>query len=59
MKYKDTGKLQLIAQKEFADNGEVVRIVDFLNKTLKKKGLLFGMTRNSETKRVTINIYEI
>ncbi|MGE5417257.1 MAG: DUF4264 family protein [Acidobacteriota bacterium] len=48
MNKKDSGKLEPISQSSFQDNPDMVRVVDFLNKSLKKKGLIFGPTRNRE-----------
>lgn len=59
MNKKDSGKLDLIAQKGFQDNPEMIKVVDFLNKSLKKKGFLFGLTRSSDKNEVSISIYEI
>jgi hypothetical protein len=52
-------KLQLVAHKSFKANDELVKIVDFLNKNLKSKKVLFGLTKNKERQEMTINIYEI
>lgn len=52
------GKLELIAIKSFTSHDEMYKVVDFLNKSLKHKNLMFGMTRNSEENTVTISIYE-
>jgi hypothetical protein len=49
-------KLELIALKEFEDNGELYRVVDFLNKSLKDKNIIFGLRRNGD--KATITIYE-
>lgn len=52
------GKLELIAIKSFTSHEEMYKVVDFLNKSLKHKNLMFGMTRNSEENTVTISVYE-
>jgi hypothetical protein len=49
-------KLELIAHKSFPNYDQMYKVVDFLNKTLKDKNLIFGLTKKDET--VTINIYE-
>jgi hypothetical protein len=49
----------MIAHKTFRANDELVRVVDFLNKTLKDRGLLFGLTKDSRQQEMTINIYEL
>jgi len=56
---KDTGKLELIAFKSFSANDELVYVVDFLNKSLKEKKIMFGLTKNKRTSQMTINIYDI
>ncbi len=55
---EDKGKLEIIAFKNFAVNPELVYIVDFLNKSLKDKGIMFGITKDKEKNEMTINIYE-
>lgn len=56
---EDKGKLELIAFKSFNAQPELVYVIDFLNKSLKDKGLMFGLTRDKEKETMTINIYEI
>ncbi|NLU49037.1 MAG: YpmA family protein [Syntrophomonadaceae bacterium] len=56
---QNQGKLQLLAQKTFPASDELVRVVDFLNKNLKDRKVLFGITKSSERGEMTINIYEI
>jgi len=56
---QDQGKLELIATKSFAVSDNLVYIVDFLNKSLKEKRVMFGITKNKEENSMTINIYEI
>lgn len=53
------GKLELIASKTFKADPELVYIVDFLNKTLKDKHIMFGLTKEQDKDEMTINIYEI
>ncbi len=48
----------LIAIKSFSMHDEMYKVVDFLNKSLKDKNLMFGMTKNSEDNTLTISIYE-
>lgn len=54
----DPGKLELIASHSLGSNEELVRLVDFLNKSLKNRQLLFGITRDKDRKLMTINVYE-
>ena len=55
---EDNGKLELIAFKTFSANNELVYIIDFLNKNLKQKNIMFGLTKDKEKDEMTINIYE-
>jgi hypothetical protein len=55
---EEKGKLELIASKRFAQNDELVYVIDFLNKNLKIKNIMFGLTKDSENGEMTINIYE-
>lgn len=55
---KDQGKLELIAFKSFPSNDELVYVIDFLNKNLKDKKIMFGLTKDKEHQQMTINIYE-
>ncbi len=56
---KDPGKLELIATKTLTTNDELYKIVDFLNKTLKEKKLMFGLTKNTTENTMTISVYEV
>lgn len=58
MANQDQGKLQLIAQKSFSAHDELVKVVDFLNKNLKTKQIMFGISKDKEKGQMTINIYE-
>ncbi|MTI81008.1 MAG: DUF4264 domain-containing protein [Firmicutes bacterium] len=49
-------KLELIAYKAFSEYSEMYKVVDFLNKTLKEKNIIFGLTKDDD--KMTINIYE-
>ena len=55
---EDSGKLELIAHKSFSANDELVRVVDFLNKNLKAKKIMFGITKDKKENQMTINVYE-
>lgn len=52
-------KLELIASKTFKSYDDMYRIVDYLNKTLKHKKVMFGLTKNHEDGSMTVSIYEI
>lgn len=54
----EQGKLELIAFKSFTAYEDMYKIVDFLNKNLKEKKVMFGLTKNSEDNTLTISIYE-
>jgi len=51
------GKLELIAMRSFAYYNDMYQVVDFLNKTLKNRGLIFGLTK-TEDGRMEIKVYE-
>jgi len=55
---EDRGKLELIAHKNFSANDELIKVVDFLNKNLKEKKIMFGITKHKEKNQMTINVYE-
>jgi len=52
-------KLELLAAGSFPDNPDLVYVVDFLNRSLKKKNVLFGIKKNKESNEMVINIYEV
>lgn len=56
---RDPGKLELIALKSFNANDELVYVVDFLNKSLKDRKIMFGLTKDKETGQMKIHIYGI
>jgi len=51
-------KLELIAVKSFKSYDDMYKIVDFLNKILKDKDIIFGLTKDSTNDTMTISIYE-
>ncbi len=53
----EEGKLELIAVKTFPANGDLYKIVDFLNKSLKEHKLMFGLSKTGEN--MTVSIYEV
>lgn len=55
----NSGKLELLARKTFGGSPELIKVVDFLNKTLKSKKLMFGLSKDRDTGEMTISIYEI
>lgn len=48
--------LTLKALKEFDGSEDLYQVVDFLNKSLKDKNLIFGIKKNGS--KMTISIYE-
>ncbi|QGT99277.1 hypothetical protein SYNTR_0684 [Candidatus Syntrophocurvum alkaliphilum] len=58
MQEQEKGKLDLIATKNFKTNTELAYVVDFLNKNLKDKNIMFGLTKDKQKNEMTINIYE-
>jgi|CZCB01.1.fsa_nt_gi hypothetical protein len=57
MAVNDNGKLQLLAAKEITYNEELYVLVDFLNRSLKDRDLVFGLTREGDDKAI-IKIYK-
>ncbi|MGI6412121.1 MAG: YpmA family protein [Syntrophomonadaceae bacterium] len=55
---QDPGKLELIAVKNFPSNPEIIYIVDFLNKSLKKKNIMFGLAKAKNKDEMVLTIYE-
>jgi len=55
---EDGGKLELISCKSFPANDDLVRVVDFLNKNLKSKKIMFGISKDTASDLMTIKIYE-
>jgi len=55
---EERGKLELIACRSFKANDELVRVIDFFNKNLKSKQVMFGISKDKENETMTINIYE-
>jgi hypothetical protein len=56
---EDSGKLEVIARKTFQGSPELIKVVDFLNKTLKSEKVMFGLTKDLNTGEMTISIYHI
>jgi len=50
-------KLELIAKKVIPYNDDLYQLIDFLNKTLKSKHVIFGISKNGED--AIISVYEI
>ena len=56
---EDKGKLNLIAIKNFPANDNFIYIIDFLNKSLKEKKIMFGLTKDKEKNEMVVKIYEV
>jgi hypothetical protein len=54
----EEGRLELISFKSFKAHDELIYVIDFLNKSLKNKKIMFGLTKNSEKDEMTVKIYE-
>ncbi len=50
-------KLIPVAKKELSINDELYQLVDFLNRNLKDKDLIFGLTKSANS--MTISIYKV
>ena len=59
MDEQNRDKLEIIASKTFKPYDDMYKVVDYLNKTLKHKKVMFGLTRDAENQEVTITVYEI
>lgn len=51
-------KLEMIATKSFPANPELVKVIDYLNRSLKHKRVMFGLKKDKEKEEMIINIYE-
>lgn len=56
---KVPGKLDLIAVRSFPPYNEMYQVVDFLNKSLKDKKIMFGLTKDRDSGMMAITIYEV
>ncbi|MBC7076590.1 MAG: YpmA family protein [Syntrophomonadaceae bacterium] len=55
---ENSEKIELIASKRFSADSALVHVVNFLNKTLKHKKIMFGLVKDKENNEMIINIYE-
>lgn len=55
-KLQPMDKLEVLASMSFPSNSVLVDVVDFLNKSLKQEGYIFGITKKQE--KMTIVIYD-
>lgn len=49
-------RLELISSMEFEENVPIYKIVDFLNKSLKDKNIIIGLSKNHN--KIIISIYQ-
>lgn len=57
MQNEQRSRLQLLASRQFANYDDMYKVVDFLNKSLKKRDLVFGLTKDQDG-TMKISIYE-
>jgi len=53
---EENGKLELKASLEIDSSPELYRVIDFLNKNLKEKKLIFGLSKADG--KMKVSIYE-
>ncbi len=58
MEEQNKNRLNLVAARTFKSHEEMYKIVDYLNKSLKHKHIMFGLTKNVQDNSMTITIYE-
>lgn len=46
MQKEDRPGLKLLGSRHFSGDGDLYKVVDFLNKTLKHRNLIFGLTKD-------------
>lgn len=51
------GKIEMIASQRVGLNGELYKVVDFLNKTLKEHKLMFGLKKKDD--KMIVSVYEV
>lgn len=51
------GKIELIASQRVSVNGELYKVIDFLNKNLKDYHLMFGLRKKED--KMVISVYEV
>ncbi|MCX7568713.1 YpmA family protein [Tumebacillus sp. DT12] len=54
----DSTKLVTLGTQTVADPSEWYEVVDFLNRTCKERGLVFGLTKGQEEGTFNITVYE-
>lgn len=49
-------KLQVLASKRIAQHPELYKIIDMCNRTLRDRGIIFGLSKSGD--EMTVTIYE-
>lgn len=57
MENKD--KLTMIASLTIQESDDFYKVVDFLNRTLKDKKIIFGLKKIKDESKMTLYIYEV
>jgi len=52
------GKLELIATKSVPEWEHLYKVVDFLNKNLKDKNTIIGLSKHKTENKMVVSIYE-
>lgn len=58
MEQEKEHKLRLLATRAFKPYDEMYKVVDFLNKHVKDKGLMVGLSKDNNENTMVISIYE-
>lgn len=56
---ESNNKLTMIASITIQESEDFYKIVDFLNRTLKERGLLFGLKKVKNEPKMTLYVYEV
>jgi len=54
----DTTKLVTLATQPFSDPEDLYYVVDFLNRALKEKGIVVGLSKSKEEGSLQVTVYE-
>lgn len=58
-KVEEKGKLEILASITIQESEDLYKVVDFLNRTLKEKRVIFGLKKVKNEPKMTLYIYEI
>ncbi|MBX6395467.1 MAG: YpmA family protein [Alicyclobacillaceae bacterium] len=56
---EDQGQLKVLGVFRTEGSEDLYKLVDFLNRTLKEQGLVFGMARGDEPGQYVITVYRV